>query len=851
MTSQNDDNPTSNPPASVEEGSTPEMALPPTSPHSAHQPHDQIHFFPQMAPSTSGPPAGYTSDPTGSGAASGAKEHVSGDSSGHRQAETAVADHLQQFFPSTFQQHPFGPPGVSSQIARYGSTAAMVLASRQQYLLAQSSPFNPPLNPSTVPSGNLVGPHGASAFAAPYGTSGRQATASRGEVASPQVEKATPDEAKGEPQEATPLESGENALKILLSVTEQQSDKAREAGCEGNEQEEGGGEKGLRGKKRSASAEKGDSPAFDETAGLSLQTDGPSLPEDPFTAASANTAAKRQRTNETTSSLGTSASPFPQMAPQAAVPPPFMHYYPHFGHSPVAPSTSGPNLNPQQHAAFFNHFLASQYQAPIYPQHLYGHAAPHPGLQQSAAGQGPFRFQAGRNVARREADYGTTSHPHPQAKAKEDEEAPSPISPAVPDSTFWPSPVQSHSTLATSPVLAHCPATSPTILVNRQLVPKAEQQQQPQPPLVSSSGGAVFGAASPNTTAGQDRGEEQEEKGQGKKRGGRMQAPENSYQIDPNTGVKPFVNKLRWLVKHPDEVGDAICWSDSGNEILVKIGGDTRITTDVLPRTYSHENLSAFYRQFTAYGFDQIKSNVAAILNPPTSDLDKDREASDWRVYQHHHTIDDFRAARKEERASERKIDKAKQTAKTSARGVAEEDEDESDSEIDEDEDEDDVPYWFCRDEIDNFVTLGRLKPKAKGKGSAGGSKAKSTTPAPIPVQETASPSPPPQQPVYYQQHQGGPLLYSSCAGAAPASVQQNSPQVQPQSSSTLAGLLPSQLVAQRSRQHHGYLGAAAPATGEPLDDGGEKVRFVGGTRMPVAGLLRGDSSPVASPGKK
>lgn len=27
------------------------------------------------------------------------------------------------------------------------------------------------------------------------------------------------------------------------------------------------------------------------------------------------------------------------------------------------------------------------------------------------------------------------------------------------------------------------------------------------------------------------------------------------------TGCKPFINKLRWLVLHPDEVGDVIGWS--------------------------------------------------------------------------------------------------------------------------------------------------------------------------------------------------------------------------------------------------------------------------------------------------
>ncbi|BGP58237.1 hypothetical protein JCM8202v2_005898 [Rhodotorula sphaerocarpa] len=113
-----------------------------------------------------------------------------------------------------------------------------------------------------------------------------------------------------------------------------------------------------------------------------------------------------------------------------------------------------------------------------------------------------------------------------------------------------------------------------------------------------------------------------------KRTGGRRTAPRNSYPIDTLPGVKPFISKLRWLVSNPQEVGDVVTWTAEGDMILVKTGGEGATMREVLLRTFAHENVGAFSRQFINYGFTAVRDpNILINLLSP---LEK---AEEWRGF--------------------------------------------------------------------------------------------------------------------------------------------------------------------------------------------------------------------------
>ncbi|BGP73781.1 kinase-regulated stress-responsive transcription factor skn7 [Rhodotorula toruloides] len=203
----------------------------------------------------------------------------------------------------------------------------------------------------------------------------------------------------------------------------------------------------------------------------------------------------------------------------------------------------------------------------------------------------------------------------------------------------------------------------------------------------------------------------------GKRKGGRGVTPKNAFTIDPIQGVKPFIVKLRWLLMHPEIAGDVVCWSEDGHSVLVKVGGDTsRLTEDILPRTFAHSNIAAFQQgQFVSYGFTSLKgadltaalhqssppasSSVASTSAPhlpafgpsapnPSPSPAAARDPKEWRAYTHLHTPSDALRAKNEEEGGE------------------------------EWEDEE---WWFEREGMEDVVCLGRLKAKGKGGGAGGG----------------------------------------------------------------------------------------------------------------------------------
>ncbi|GAA5884704.1 hypothetical protein JCM16303_005238 [Sporobolomyces ruberrimus] len=74
--------------------------------------------------------------------------------------------------------------------------------------------------------------------------------------------------------------------------------------------------------------------------------------------------------------------------------------------------------------------------------------------------------------------------------------------------------------------------------------------------------------------------------------------PANSYHIPLVTGVNPFVTKLRYMLKNPQEFSDVVCWSEDGQSVLVNFS-DSRLVNEILPRVFNHSNPGAFARQFT------------------------------------------------------------------------------------------------------------------------------------------------------------------------------------------------------------------------------------------------------------
>ncbi|GAA6017748.1 hypothetical protein JCM10207_000483 [Rhodosporidiobolus poonsookiae] len=447
---------------------------------------------------------------------------------------------------------------------------------------------------------------------------------------------------------------------------------------------------------------------------------------------------------------------------------------------------------------------------------------------------------------------------------------------------------QSTATLPTSPDASRSPLTS-------RAKPASAQTQAQGPgqsariPLVSTSFAdagekAQFGAAPTSaSTSGEAQGQQEQEieyelEQPAPKKAGRMQPPKDSYKIDSIAGVTPFITKLRYLLQHPDDFADTICWSLSGDEVLVKIAGDTRLVSEILPKTFTHQNSGAFYQgQFTAYGFTHLKdpADVAASLaHPPTPSAfatgasglaayrssppapPPTRDPAEWRVYTHFHTEDDYLSALRAERAAETKARRAKHKAD------GEEDEEEESSKEEEQEDDEHPAHehWFSRANIDNFKLLGRLRTKTKGaaasspspsKAGGGGPSKKRTTSresdssatAPAPVAIAPAPAPVVARPAqghikpytpYVLQAQPQPQvpLFAGAALAARAAPSSSSSAVAGAAGLGMAGLIP----AAAATGHH-PLSPHGQAAG-PAQAQGTR-RLASGVDVPVYGLLR------------
>ncbi|BGP35362.1 kinase-regulated stress-responsive transcription factor skn7 [Rhodotorula toruloides] len=235
----------------------------------------------------------------------------------------------------------------------------------------------------------------------------------------------------------------------------------------------------------------------------------------------------------------------------------------------------------------------------------------------------------------------------------------------------------------------------------QQLVPIAPAPAPPQQQDVAQEAGGAAGG------------------GETKRKGGRGVTPKNAFAIDPIQGVKPFIVKLRWLLVHPEIAGDVVCWSEDGHSVLVKVGGDTsRLTDDILPRTFAHSNIAAFQHGRAcwvekSYGFTSLKgADLTAALEhpaPPTASTSTStphlpafgpssapaptRDPKEWRAYTHLHTPSDAALARQAEAGGEEWQDEE---------------------------------WWFERDGMEDLVCLGRLKAKGKAK-EKGGAKRSST----------------------------------------------------------------------------------------------------------------------------
>ncbi|GAA6037517.1 hypothetical protein JCM8097_008232 [Rhodosporidiobolus ruineniae] len=594
----------------------------------------------------------------------------------------------------------------------------------------------------------------------------------------------------------------ENALSVLVSAGQ----KAVELGESTSGPEEGGESRGT---KRSVDEHEGDQEQQQKVEQSSEDVE--SKQDDLRIDLTTSSSSKRRRTGSASPAApAVPPAPYPALqipsfAPMPPVPTAQPVYHPYYGYSPVQQAAAAhypSGMSLQRHHDAMHNFLANQY---------YVHAAHYANQQQQQQAQGQAQPAlpsyahpppgSAEQLARLAAagTRSATSEPSPAPRRDADEPS-SPASTASrPGSANSRPSTGSHAhTQGTSPSLGRSSgyqpqpqpygsppiqhqqvSTSPTAMrsyvpIRPTLSPQQQAQQQhyqtpqPNPPLISNSytapassssaapgGGAgvpVFGAA-PATpgydAAGVQAGAEQEEP---RKKGARGKAPDNAFEIDSLPGVKPFIAKLRFLLNHPEEVGDSICWSESGNEVLVKIAGETRLVDNVLPRTFYHTNLGAFYQgQFTAYGFVQIKDVKAAnkALRSPRpaqdastaatgSDEDDDddepadeddddpnpaRPYAEWRVYAHRHTHAEFLAARQAEREQAAKVKAVRQSVKRSAEdgeGASEDEEDEEESEEGEKQEEVEDPAqaatWFARSTIDDVVLLRRLKAKSKAK---------------------------------------------------------------------------------------------------------------------------------------
>ncbi|GAA5845257.1 hypothetical protein JCM9279_004819 [Rhodotorula babjevae] len=350
------------------------------------------------------------------------------------------------------------------------------------------------------------------------------------------------------------------------------------------------------------------------------------------------------------------------------------------------------------------------------------------------------------------------AHPGPQRFSYYPPAAQSYYAPSYAPSTSASHAAYSPSTAITSPSVQATPGPSdrrlsaPAVHQPFGAAPPPQQQQQQ-----GVDQKQAFGAAS--SAQGAQAADEPEDKPVRR----RVQV-DNPFVIPTAQGVKPFVNKLRFLMRNADKVGDVICWDESGKVVLVHVL-NKRLEGEVLPRTFGHSNFDSLRNQFRSYGFlalkepalsralnpnaassssaaaDPASTTVASTSTAPSSSPDELRDVREWKAFLHVHSAADFAAMRAEERERDalfRRIAREKEGAKRAkaaekdkgdgAQSAQQVEVSESEDEEDSEADEDDVDEpWFSRDEIDNLRLLRRLRPKAakyKGKAGAGGAAA-------------------------------------------------------------------------------------------------------------------------------
>ncbi|GAA6050860.1 hypothetical protein JCM3770_005743 [Rhodotorula araucariae] len=391
----------------------------------------------------------------------------------------------------------------------------------------------------------------------------------------------------------------------------------------------------------------------------------------------------------------------------------------------IAPLVAPSNPQAMQHfESFLDQVTAVQYGAQMQMRHQYPTAGPPPAPASTRGEEYDSDEEDTEAVeARHPISSPATRYGHP---------APTPYRFVGPQYGYSPAsqPVGSPPTVATSPSVALAQAGKrdaavPLVSMSAEAQVQAHDDKQP------------FGLAP----------EEQEAAAGERKKQSRGVKCANPYPIDSIAGVKPFVSKLRWLLQHPDEAGGDVCWSESGQAVLVHTGGaNEHLVDEVLPRAFGHSNIANFTRQFTAYSFLALKEPaLSRELNAvpgarSTADNDSAAEGDavieseagnprEWKAYTHQHSADDFAAVRADERAAvaqARMTSRAKRQAAQLAAGVDievgggssdEEGEAEEDGAGVVEENEVDGSCWFTRDSVDDMRLLGRLKPKAsKGK---------------------------------------------------------------------------------------------------------------------------------------
>ncbi|GAA5929833.1 uncharacterized protein JCM15063_004636 [Sporobolomyces koalae] len=247
------------------------------------------------------------------------------------------------------------------------------------------------------------------------------------------------------------------------------------------------------------------------------------------------------------------------------------------------------------------------------------------------------------------------------------------------------------------------------------------QRVPPAPPLGFSSQASI---SQYGTTASQVGIPTQQNSGQ-RAKGSRMPKPRNSYN-PPLDRVRPFINKLRFMMLNPQIFGSVICWSEDGQCVLVDVS-NPELASDILPRVFQHSKPTGLMRQFATYGFSVLNGNAASlalmhslpdvdvgqipdqapvaststiapgqdlvvadstpevpassVLSPsielePKSITDSPRNPEQWKVYRHTHTRQDLEECLAEEAevrrlALESTLRRARQERKTRAKKEA------------------------------------------------------------------------------------------------------------------------------------------------------------------------------------